>query len=154
MQSRLRQITTGITQELRWGRGGGEGAAVTQREGMGLLEYQAMPSLRELAHDGCLCTYLLYNSSWKFHPLAAGQLLSGQPVRYWKERRYGPYKITCCHFPRTHAGGIRNKLCKDDFTLVSQFLQCAALLPKELHPDSDAFMLAQGKCIFPIGLQN
>jgi hypothetical protein len=27
-----------------------------QREGMGLLEYQAMPSLRDVAHDGVLCT--------------------------------------------------------------------------------------------------
>ncbi len=29
----------------------------TQREGMGLLEYQAMPSLRDVAHDGGLCTF-------------------------------------------------------------------------------------------------
>jgi hypothetical protein len=27
-----------------------------QREGMGLLEYQAMPSLRDKAHVDCLCT--------------------------------------------------------------------------------------------------
>jgi hypothetical protein len=70
----------------------------TQIEGMGLLEYQAMPSLRDLAHDGWLCTFLiLYNSRWKFQQLAAGQLLSGQPVRYGKGRRYVPpimYKIT------------------------------------------------------------
>jgi hypothetical protein len=26
-----------------------------QREGMGLLEYRAMPSLRGVAHDGVLC---------------------------------------------------------------------------------------------------
>ncbi len=40
---------------------------------------------------------LLYNSSWKFHQLAAGQLLSGQPVGYRKGRWFGPsitYKIT------------------------------------------------------------
>ncbi len=24
---------------------------------MGLLEYQAMPSLRDVAHDGALCTF-------------------------------------------------------------------------------------------------
>jgi len=45
--------------------------------------------------DGCV--HLLYNSSWKFHQLGAGQLLSGQPVRYGKGRRYGlsiTYKIT------------------------------------------------------------
>jgi hypothetical protein len=29
-----------------------------QREGMGLhVEYQAMPSLRDVAHDGVLCTF-------------------------------------------------------------------------------------------------
>jgi hypothetical protein len=28
-----------------------------QREGMALLEYQAMPSLRNVAHDGWLCTF-------------------------------------------------------------------------------------------------
>ena len=29
-----------------------------QREGVGLLEYQgAMPSLRDVAHDGVLCTF-------------------------------------------------------------------------------------------------
>ena len=27
-----------------------------QREGIGLLEYQAMPTLRDVAHDGWLCT--------------------------------------------------------------------------------------------------
>ncbi len=32
-----------------------------QREGMGLLEYQAMPSLRDIAHDGwlCKCTFII-----------------------------------------------------------------------------------------------
>jgi hypothetical protein len=55
---------------------------------MGLLEYQAMPSLPDVAHDGWLCSnvYIYYNSSWEFHQLAAGQLLSGQPVRFGKER--------------------------------------------------------------------
>jgi hypothetical protein len=28
-----------------------------QREGMGLPKYQAMPSLRDVAHDGVLCTF-------------------------------------------------------------------------------------------------
>ncbi len=32
--------------------------------------------------DGCV--HLLYNSSWKFYQLAAGQLLPGQTVRYGK----------------------------------------------------------------------
>ncbi|MFN9905624.1 MAG: hypothetical protein ACK56F_05780, partial [bacterium] len=50
--------------------------------------------------DGCV--HLLNNSSWKFYQLAAGQLMSGQPVRYGKGRWYGPsisYKIT-------HAGPL------------------------------------------------
>jgi hypothetical protein len=57
-----------------------------------------MPSLVDvlwLMMDGCV--HLLYNNSWKFHQLAVGQLLSGQPVRYRKGRRYGPFitsKIT------------------------------------------------------------
>jgi hypothetical protein len=41
--------------------------------------------------------HLLYNSGWKFHQLAARQLLSGQPVRYGKGMQYGPsitYKFT------------------------------------------------------------
>ncbi len=29
----------------------------SQREGMGLLEYQAMPSLRVVTHDGVMCTF-------------------------------------------------------------------------------------------------
>ncbi len=56
----------------------------------------------DVAHDGVVVLLLLlhlpYNSSWKFHQLAPGQLLSGL---YWygteKGRRYGPYityKIT------------------------------------------------------------
>ncbi len=47
--------------------------------------------------DGCV--RLLYISSWKIHQIAAGQLLSGQPVQYGKGRRYGPsyhvQKHTC-----------------------------------------------------------
>ncbi len=38
------------------GRGKGEGIS-RHREGMGLLEYQAMPSLRYAGHDGVLCTF-------------------------------------------------------------------------------------------------
>jgi hypothetical protein len=30
-----------------------------QRERMGLLEYQAMPYLRDLANDGWLCTFTI-----------------------------------------------------------------------------------------------
>jgi hypothetical protein len=65
------------------------------------LCYQAMPSLRGVAHDGWLCSvYILpYNSSWKFHQLAAGQFLSGQPVRYGKGRRYGLSSRKNSHLP-------------------------------------------------------
>jgi hypothetical protein len=31
----------------------------SQREGTGLLEYQALPSFREVAHDGWLCTFTI-----------------------------------------------------------------------------------------------
>ncbi len=47
-----------------------------------------------LITDGCV--HLLYNSSWKILQHAAGQLRSGQPVRYGKGRRFGlsiTYKI-------------------------------------------------------------
>jgi hypothetical protein len=64
----------------------------TQREGLGLLKYQAMPSLRDLAHDGVLCTFSNRSapdrgsvragsidcpSRTKSHP--AGSLSSSQP---------------------------------------------------------------------------
>jgi hypothetical protein len=63
---------------------------------MGLLEYQAMSSLRDVAHDSGF-VHLLYNSSMKIHQLAARQLRLGQPIRYGKGGRNGPsitYKIT------------------------------------------------------------
>ncbi len=34
-----------------------EGECGAQGEGMGLLEYQARPSLRDVAHDGVLCAF-------------------------------------------------------------------------------------------------
>ncbi len=43
---------------------------------MGLLVYQAMPSLRDVAVDGWLRTIPIYISSWKANQLAAGQLLA------------------------------------------------------------------------------
>jgi hypothetical protein len=62
---------------------------------MGLLEFQAMPSLRDKAHGGWLCTFTKYNISWKFHQLAAEQLLSGQPVTVRKGQavRQVTYKL-------------------------------------------------------------
>jgi hypothetical protein len=58
----------------------------------------AVPFLRDVAHDGCLCTFIIqYVSSWKFRQLAAWQFLSGKPVQYGKDKLYGQsitYKIT------------------------------------------------------------
>jgi hypothetical protein len=39
-----------------------------QREGMGLLEYQAMPSMRDIAHDGWLCTFTSPSITYKITP--------------------------------------------------------------------------------------
>jgi hypothetical protein len=60
---------------------------LNQRKGMGLLEYQAMPSLRDIAHYGVLCS----NRSAPVDRGASGV------VR--QRRRHGPsiaYKITPC----------------------------------------------------------
>jgi hypothetical protein len=54
---------------------------------MGLLEYRAMPSLRDIAHDGVLCTF----SNRSVPTGACGVVRQG--------RRHGPsisYKITTC----------------------------------------------------------
>ncbi len=48
--------------------------------------------LTQLMMDGWV--HLLNNSSWKFHQLAAGQLLLGQLVRYGKDSLSITYKIT------------------------------------------------------------
>jgi hypothetical protein len=45
------------------------------------------------------CVHLLYTSSWKFHHLAAGQLLSGQQVQYRKDRLFGPSIMYKSHLP-------------------------------------------------------
>ncbi len=44
---------------MRWKSdgGGGRPGGTHQREGMGILEYQAMPFLRDVAHDVWLCTF-------------------------------------------------------------------------------------------------
>jgi hypothetical protein len=47
-----KEMETGREIEMWWG--GGD-----QREGMGLLEYQARPSLRDEAHDGWWCTFTI-----------------------------------------------------------------------------------------------
>ncbi len=49
---------------------------------MGLLEYHAgHPSLHYVAHDGWLCTFTIYKSSWKFHQHAAASARATGTVR-------------------------------------------------------------------------
>ncbi len=47
------------TEQGEDGGGGADGGGLYQREGMGLPEYQGMPSLRDIAHDGWLCTFTI-----------------------------------------------------------------------------------------------
>ncbi len=51
-----------------------------------------LPCVCDVVHDGWLCTLSILQQ------LAAWALLSGQPVRYGKGRRYGPF-ITKSHLP-------------------------------------------------------
>ncbi len=82
-----------------------------QREGMGLLEYQVMRSLRDVAHDGWLCTFTIFQ---QLEILSACSWVA--PVRetstIWKSRRYGPsYHIQNhsrpCHSPPASQAGRR-----------------------------------------------
>ncbi len=52
------------------------GASLDQREGMGLLDYRAMPSLRDVAHYGWLC-------------IAAGYSISTPLGSFCQGNRYG-----------------------------------------------------------------
>jgi hypothetical protein len=52
-----------------------------QREDVALLEHQAMPSLRNVAHDGQLCTFSI-KQELEIPSARSWQLVSGQPVRY------------------------------------------------------------------------
>jgi hypothetical protein len=60
--------------------------SLDQREAMGLLEHQAMPSFRDVAHDGVLCTFSVSPGQgqvmWSVHHVQshpAGSLSSSQP---------------------------------------------------------------------------
>jgi hypothetical protein len=74
---------------LLTGEGGGRGAkSYDQREGMGLLEHQAMPSLRDVAHDRWLCTFTIIQQletqsarSWAAPVWATGTVQKRQAVR-------------------------------------------------------------------------
>jgi hypothetical protein len=46
---------------MAFGRGQGH-----ERGGMGLLEYQAMPSLRDVVHDELLCTFTIYRGVYRW----------------------------------------------------------------------------------------
>jgi len=76
------------------------GRYCNQTGGMGLLEYLAMTSLRDIAHDGWLYMYIYYTT-------AAGNSISshlgssGQGNRYGKERIRGTAHpiLTKSHLP-------------------------------------------------------
>jgi hypothetical protein len=74
-----------------------------QREGMGLLEYQAMPSLRYVTHDGVLCTFSNRSApnrgkwsgssgqaAWTVHHVQNHTLLGHSPPASQAGRRVGP----------------------------------------------------------------
>jgi hypothetical protein len=67
-----------------------------QREGMGqLLEYQAMPSLRDVAHDRWLCSKM-----YIYYITAAGNSISSQLGSSCQGNRYGTEKTgTKSHLP-------------------------------------------------------
>jgi hypothetical protein len=87
-------------------RGGGDSKASpisdqSQIEGMDLKEYQAMPSLRDVAHDGVLCTFSVID-----------QTQTGTSGVVHQGRRHGPSitnKITPCWLghspPASQPGG-------------------------------------------------
>ncbi len=54
--------------------------------------------LFDVVHDGWWLCYS-YSYSWNFHQLAAGQLLSGQPVRYGKAGGTARPSPTKSHLP-------------------------------------------------------
>ncbi len=60
------------------------GACCSQREGMSLLEYQSMPSLRDVAHGEWLFVYIYYT--------AAGNFISSQLGSSYEGKRYSTEK--------------------------------------------------------------
>jgi len=73
------------------------------REGMGLLGYQAMPSLRDIAHDGVLCAFSNRSApdqgkryvpsgqaAWTVHHVQNHTLLGHSPSASQVDRRFGP----------------------------------------------------------------
>jgi hypothetical protein len=55
-----------------------------------------MPSSGDIAHDGGLCTFTIFNNSWKFH-----QLASVHGNRYGTEKTGGmaSHYVQNLHFP-------------------------------------------------------
>jgi hypothetical protein len=60
---------------------------------MGLLEYQAMPFLREVAHDGWLGTFTNYFIT------AAGNSIISQQGSFCQGNRYGTVKAGSTAYP-------------------------------------------------------
>ncbi len=54
-----------------------ETTCFNHREGLGLLEHQAMPSLRDVDHNGWLCMFTI-TQQLEFYQHAAGPLMSWQ----------------------------------------------------------------------------
>ena len=74
-----------------------------QREGMGVLEYQALPSLRDVAHEGVLCTFSNRSApdrgkwcgpsgpaAWTVHHVQNHTLLARSPSASQAGRCVGP----------------------------------------------------------------
>jgi hypothetical protein len=68
---------------------------------MGQLEHQAMPSLRDVAHDGVLCTVVIDHpqskwcglsgkAAWTVHHVQNHTLLTHSPPASQAGRRVGP----------------------------------------------------------------
>jgi hypothetical protein len=79
------------------------GGIRNQGEGMGLLEYQAMSSFRDVAHDGVTCTFSNRSApdrdkwccpsgkaAWTVHHVQNHTLLGHSPPASQAARRVGP----------------------------------------------------------------
>jgi hypothetical protein len=54
--------------------------SINQKEGIGLVEYQAMPSLRDVAHDGWLCAFIISAHSLTAPDRATGTVQKRQGI--------------------------------------------------------------------------
>jgi hypothetical protein len=94
----------------------------TQREGMGLLEYQILPSLRDVAHDKWLLT-LLYCITAAGNSISSQLCSSSQGMRYGSEKRQA---VRTVHY-------VQNNTCR--VTLLQPSRRAAVLgQPSSLQP--------------------